>query len=65
MPSWLNASGIATEDRREINPGLLGEPSAPSLREGLRSGRSDGHSGDGDALGGWPAKKRDSVTEDD
>ncbi|KAF8660617.1 hypothetical protein AX16_001596 [Volvariella volvacea WC 439] len=22
-PSWLNASGIATEDKREINPGML------------------------------------------
>ncbi|TFK30158.1 hypothetical protein FA15DRAFT_690792 [Coprinopsis marcescibilis] len=33
--SWLNASGIATEDRREINPGMLMErqPSVRSVKD--------------------------------
>ncbi|KAF6763826.1 DHHC palmitoyltransferase-domain-containing protein, partial [Ephemerocybe angulata] len=61
--SWLDAAGVATEDRRDVNPGLLGE--VVSVRErvagerGLRSARSD--------LSGWEggARVRKDVEEEE
>lgn len=32
--SWLDASGLATEDKREINPGLLADDLQAAMEEG-------------------------------
>lgn len=40
--SWLDASGVVTEDKREVNPGLLGEAS-PGVTRGGERGNGHGH----------------------
>lgn len=37
--SWLDASGLATEDKREINPGLLADDLQAAMEEGHGNGK--------------------------
>jgi palmitoyltransferase ZDHHC9/14/18 len=47
--SWLDASGVVTEDKRQVNPGLLGETSTPGVAVARRSGEGvNGHAREGD-----------------
>lgn len=45
--SWLDASGVVTEDKREVNPGLLGE-TLPGVARGSEGEGGNGHARDGD-----------------
>lgn len=66
--SWLNASAVATEDRRDVNPGMfpeaLGDSRGPSDRTqegvkgaGLNSARSD--------ISGWDTGLRFAGRKED
>lgn len=67
-PSWLDASSLATEDRREINPGMLLDNSAlrreasAARLDALASARNNGGEKWGDLLG---SRRRDDDEDDD
>ncbi|KAF8969684.1 DHHC palmitoyltransferase-domain-containing protein [Flammula alnicola] len=48
--SWLDATGVVTEDKREINPGMLGELPGTARTQISRGGGTsgNGHAGTGD-----------------
>lgn len=59
--SWLDASGVVTEDKREVNPGLLGETAHGLGREGGDEGEGEGEgvNGHGGRDGDWEDQDRD------
>jgi hypothetical protein len=63
--SWLDASRVATEDRRAVNPGLLGEGALGALGHSAQdvSGRHPQRESGSDDHDGWegPAAGRKRV----